>query len=85
MSLQTLGSLIITRFNRIGWASNIIACGKENGELDFYDSKLLLSKDSALIKRSNIHSGPVLGLDFNPIQKNLLCSGALDGEVLNTN
>lgn len=35
----------------------------------------------ALIMRSTPHKGPVRGLDFNPIQTNLLASGGVAGEV----
>ena len=35
----------------------------------------------SLILRNTTHTGPVKGLDFNPIQGNLLASGAVGGEV----
>lgn len=35
----------------------------------------------SLILRNTSHTGPVRGLDFNPIQTNLLASGAINGEV----
>ena len=31
--------------------------------------------------QQNMHAGQVRGLDFNPLQHNLLASGATDGEV----
>jgi protein transport protein SEC31 len=39
------------------------------------------SADEARIFKSDKHTGPVRGLDFNPIQKNLLLSGAINAEV----
>lgn len=35
----------------------------------------------SLILRNTTHQGPVRELDFNPIQTNLLSSGATNGEV----
>jgi hypothetical protein len=31
--------------------------------------------------RNSTHTGPIRGLDFNPIQTNLIASGAVSGEV----
>jgi len=42
---------------------------------------LSISASEALILRNTNHTGPVRGLDFNPIQTNLLSSGAVNGEV----
>lgn len=39
------------------------------------------STAESLILRNNTHTGPVRGLDFNPIQTNLLASGGVAGEV----
>ena len=39
------------------------------------------STSESLILCNTIHTGPVHGLDFNPIQTNLLSSGAVSGEV----
>ena len=39
------------------------------------------SATDALILRNTTHQGTVRGLDFNPIQTNLLSSGAVNGEV----
>ena len=39
------------------------------------------SADESRIYTSHKHTGPVRGLDFNPIQKNLLASGAVNAEV----
>jgi protein transport protein SEC31 len=35
----------------------------------------------APVFRNSTHTGPVRGLDFNPLQTNLLGSGAINGEV----
>ena len=34
-----------------------------------------------LILNNKTHTGPIRGLDFNPIQTNLLSSGAINGEI----
>ncbi|KAG1767684.1 hypothetical protein EDD22DRAFT_875239 [Suillus occidentalis] len=80
-----------SRFNRLAWGQvhrdrsrGVIAAGMENGELALWDpAKIIVSADvsESLILRNTSHSGPVRGLDFNPIQTNLLASGAINGEV----
>jgi hypothetical protein len=47
----------------------------------FERSELTDSADESRIFTSHKHTGPVRGLDFNPIQKNLLASGAINAEV----
>ncbi|KAJ7836380.1 hypothetical protein B0H14DRAFT_3109889 [Mycena olivaceomarginata] len=77
------------RFNRLAWGSvdaarprGVIAAGLENGELALWDpAKILAVADDALIMRNSTHTGPIRGLDFNPIQTNLIASGAVSGEV----
>ncbi len=61
----------------------MIACGKENGELDLWDAEKLMRGDqkSSLVLRAAKHSGPVKGLHFNPTFTHQLASGATDGEV----
>jgi protein transport protein SEC31 len=39
------------------------------------------SVSESLVLRNKAHTGPVRGLDFNPIQTNLFASGAVNGEV----
>lgn len=39
------------------------------------------SISESLLLRNSMHTGPVRGLDFNPIQTNLLASGGVNGEV----
>jgi protein transport protein SEC31 len=39
------------------------------------------SADEARIFKNDKHTGPVRGLDFNPIQKNLMLTGAVNAEV----
>lgn len=39
------------------------------------------SAAEASIFKNKAHDGPVRGLDFNPIAKNLLASGATNGQV----
>ncbi|KAF9460284.1 hypothetical protein BDZ94DRAFT_1223438 [Collybia nuda] len=79
------------RFNRITWGAvydnrprGVIAAGMENGELALWDpAKILAGADASesLILRNTTHTGPVRGLDFNPIQTSLLASGGVNGEV----
>ncbi|KAF8438677.1 WD40-repeat-containing domain protein [Boletus edulis BED1] len=80
-----------SRFNRVAWGQvhkdrlhGVIAAGMENGELALWDpAKIIAHADlsESLILRNTIHTGPVRGLDFNPIQTSLLSSGAVSGEV----
>ena len=54
--------------------------------LDMFPNHLpraISSQAESLILRNTTHTGPVRGLDFNPIQTNLLSSGAVNGEVSN--
>eukprot|EP00732_Lithocolla_globosa_P000751 Lithocolla_globosa_v1_NODE_281_length_4678_cov_13.661043.p1 type:complete len:1073 gc:universal NODE_281_length_4678_cov_13.661043:1186-4404(+) len=72
-----------SRFSRIAWSQNVVACGMENGNLDLWNSQKLLSDPSnALLTRNeNTHKGSVNALDFNPLQPNLLASGASDADI----
>ncbi|ESK89135.1 structural molecule [Moniliophthora roreri MCA 2997] len=80
-----------SRFNRLTWGyvdpsrpRGVIAAGMENGELALWDPSKILAGESAtdsLLLRNSQHTGPVRALDFNPIQTNLLSSGAVGGEV----
>ncbi|KAI6026643.1 hypothetical protein BKA83DRAFT_95000 [Pisolithus microcarpus] len=80
-----------SRFNRIAWSqahkdrtSGVIAAGMENAELVLWDpAKIVEYSDAstAVILRNTNHTGPIRGLDFNPVQTNLLCSGAVNGEI----
>ncbi|WVR04848.1 hypothetical protein IAU60_001860 [Kwoniella sp. DSM 27419] len=86
------GSITVNnRFNRLAWSApstthskGLIAAGLESGEVNLFDPEKILSGSSAddsRIFRSEKHTGPVRGLDFNPIQKNLLLTGAVDAEL----
>ncbi|KAF8056621.1 hypothetical protein FPV67DRAFT_1431053 [Lyophyllum atratum] len=80
-----------SRFNRLAWGGvydnrprGVIAAGMENGELALWDpAKILAGAEvsESLILRNTTHTGPVRGLDFNPIQTSLLASGGVAGEV----
>ncbi|KAI8971291.1 hypothetical protein BD414DRAFT_540468 [Trametes punicea] len=80
-----------SRFNRLAWGyvnsdrpRGVIVAGMENGELDIWDpAKIVANADPSelLILRNKTHTGPVRGLDFNPIQTNLFSSGAVNGEI----
>jgi hypothetical protein len=39
------------------------------------------SASASLLFKNETHTGPVRGLDFNPITKNLLASGSINAEV----
>ncbi|KAH0581644.1 hypothetical protein H2248_011341 [Termitomyces sp. 'cryptogamus'] len=77
------------RFNRLAWGGDrqshgVIAAGLENGELALWDPSKILAgagTSESLILRNTTHTGPVRGLDFNPIQTSLLASGGVSGEV----
>ena len=47
-------------------------------------SYVYLSVSESLVLRNKTHTGPVRGLDFNPIQTNLFASGAVNGEARNS-
>ncbi len=79
------------RFNRLAWGyanstrpKGLLAAGLENGELGIWDAQKVIAgaseADAQLIKNTT-HTGPVRGLDFNPLQPNLLSSGAVAGEI----
>ncbi|KAF9491062.1 hypothetical protein BDN71DRAFT_1453478 [Pleurotus eryngii] len=80
-----------SRFNRLAWGygdsgkpKGVLAAGMENGELVLWDPAKVLAGASAaesLIFRNDTHTGPIRGLDFNPIQPSLLSSGGVNGEV----
>ncbi|KAH9059766.1 hypothetical protein EDB87DRAFT_1675007 [Lactarius vividus] len=75
------------RFNRIAWGQGdgtrpegVIAAGMENGELAIWDPSKIVAHarrvfpSEALILKNSTHTGPVRGLDFNPIQSTLFAS-----------
>ncbi|GJE96308.1 WD40 repeat domain-containing protein [Phanerochaete sordida] len=80
-----------SRFNRLAWGytdggrdRGVIVAGMENGELDIWDPANILAQadvSESLVLRNKAHTGPVRGLDFNPIQTNLFASGAVNGEI----
>nr|KIR47276.1 protein transporter SEC31 [Cryptococcus bacillisporus CA1280] len=87
-----LGSITVnSRFNQLAWSApsttymkGVLAAGMETGEVNVFDpSKIVAgaSVDEARIFKSEKHTGPVRGLDFNSIQKNLLLSGAVNAEI----
>ncbi|KAI0316845.1 hypothetical protein OF83DRAFT_1172526 [Amylostereum chailletii] len=79
------------RFNRIAWGNvdgnrpqGVIAAGMENGELAIWDPEKIVAQadpSESLIFKNNTHTGPIRGLDFNPIQTNLFSSGGINGEI----
>ncbi|EIW71064.1 hypothetical protein TREMEDRAFT_28108 [Tremella mesenterica DSM 1558] len=86
------GSITVgSRFNRLAWSSSlpqytrgVLAAGMETGEVNVYDPHKILNAAAAEESRifsSDRHTGPVRGLDFNPIQKNLLLTGSVNAEL----
>ncbi|KAF9443094.1 hypothetical protein P691DRAFT_809519 [Macrolepiota fuliginosa MF-IS2] len=78
------------RFNRLAWGyvdpsrpRGVIAAGLENGELALWDPAKILAGEGpdSLVFRNTTHTGPIRGLDFNPVQTSLLASGGVNGEV----
>ncbi|BGP12140.1 hypothetical protein JCM10213_004705 [Rhodosporidiobolus nylandii] len=81
------------RFNTLAWGSygattgerplGVIAGGMENGEVALWDPKAAMdgNRDPLITRYENLHHGPVRGLDFSPVQSNLLASGATNGEI----
>ncbi|EST08137.1 Steroid receptor RNA activator-protein/coat protein complex II, Sec31 [Kalmanozyma brasiliensis GHG001] len=89
---KPLGSISTSaRFNRLAWGyanptrpKGLLAAGLENGELGIWDAEKILadsSESDAQVIKNTTHTGPVRGLDFNPLQPNLLSSGAVAGEI----
>ena len=89
---KPLGSISTSaRFNRLAWGyanasrpKGLLAAGLENGELGIWDAQKILtgaSESDAQVIKNTTHTGPVRGLDFNPLQPNLLSSGAVAGEI----
>ncbi|KAJ9103932.1 hypothetical protein QFC21_002395 [Naganishia friedmannii] len=79
------------RFNRLAWSSpssanprGVLASGMETGEVSVWDAEKILGGSDAsasLLFKNETHAGPVRGLDFNPITKNLLASGSINAEI----
>ncbi|KAI9034360.1 hypothetical protein DFJ74DRAFT_600434 [Hyaloraphidium curvatum] len=79
------------RFNRLAWSMaggphgskehGILAGGLENGELGLWNPAAIINGGESLLTKTGAHSGPVRGLDFNPLQPNLLSTGSNDGEI----
>lgn len=89
---KPLGSISTSaRFNRLAWGyanptrpKGLLAAGLENGELAIWDAEKVLkgaAEADAQVIKNTTHTGPVRGLDFNPLQPNLLSSGAVNGEI----
>ncbi|BEI98107.1 hypothetical protein CcaverHIS631_0304060 [Cutaneotrichosporon cavernicola] len=84
------GSVTVSsRFNRLAWSQpeasasgrGIIAAGLEAGEVCLYDPVKIFAGEDALIYKNDKHTGPVRGLHWNPIKKNLLLSGGVNAEL----
>lgn len=82
-------------FHSIAWGSKgmedggamshgVVAGGMSDGSINLWNVDAILQRapqEQALLSRSEVHKGQVLGLQFHPQQPNLLASGATDGEV----
>ncbi|CAK9779733.1 hypothetical protein CC85DRAFT_76158 [Cutaneotrichosporon oleaginosum] len=84
------GSVTVSsRFNRLAWSQpeagasgrGIIAAGLETGEVNLYDPVKIFEGGDALIYKNDKHTGPVRGLHWNPLKKNLLLSGGVNAEL----
>ncbi|KAJ1739647.1 protein transport protein S31 [Coemansia sp. RSA 990] len=77
------------RFQRLAWskhdtyAQGVLAGGLENGDVTFWDPQEIIdgNASSSVLHSSSAHTGAVCGLEFNPLQPNLMASGATNGEV----
>ncbi|KAJ0977981.1 hypothetical protein J5N97_013455 [Dioscorea zingiberensis] len=82
------------RFNRISWGKlgsnseefslGLVAGGLGDGSIGVWNPLNLISEntqDNAFLVKLEKHTGPVRGLEFNPISPNLLASGADEGEL----
>ncbi|KAK4841237.1 hypothetical protein QYF36_001217 [Acer negundo] len=85
------------RFNRIAWGKNgsaseefelgLVAGGLVDGNIDLWNPHTLIRSSATatggdpLVKRLQLHKGPVRGLEFNAITPHFLGSGADDGEI----
>lgn len=79
------------RFHKLVWGSygidppdfsGVIVGGADNGLITLFSaSQILSSGKEPVIGQSEMHTGPVRALDFNPFQGNLLASGANDSEI----
>ncbi|GAA6000052.1 uncharacterized protein JCM10292_003600 [Rhodotorula paludigena] len=87
---------LAARFNRLAWGAyehaqsnhrglGVIAAGLDDGGVALYDPARMLRPqpglDPLLHQLASPHRSPVRGLDFSPAQKNLLASGAGNGEI----
>jgi protein transport protein SEC31 len=67
-----------------GMSHGLVAGGMSDGSINIWNVDSILARapsEQALLSRSEVHKGQVLGLQFHPSQPNLLASGATDGEV----
>ncbi|KAJ2849576.1 protein transport protein S31 [Coemansia brasiliensis] len=77
------------RFQRLAWskhdtyAQGVLAGGLENGDVTFWNPQEIIdgNASSSVLHSSSAHTGAVCGLEFNPLQQNLMASGATNGEV----
>ena len=78
-----------SRFNDVAWtkgndteARGVIAGALENGALDLWDAGTLLADSStALLSRTQKHSGSIKALQFNPVRSGLLATVGVKGEL----
>eukprot|EP01088_Endostelium_zonatum_P008426 TRINITY_DN212_c0_g1_i1.p1 TRINITY_DN212_c0_g1~~TRINITY_DN212_c0_g1_i1.p1 ORF type:complete len:1296 (-),score=342.41 TRINITY_DN212_c0_g1_i1:37-3924(-) len=93
-NMPVVGAVTIEdSFNKIAWShpfgdfsAGLIAGGAPDGSIHFYNPSFLTSNTQEgsipKIATGTEHGSSVYALDWNPITKNLLASGALNSEVL---
>lgn len=80
------------RFHSLAWSEptddhkkGLLAGALENGSIHLWDSaKLINTQDASisLVHQLKKHTGPVLSVEFNPLQSNILASSGKGGEIL---
>ncbi|XP_016399655.1 protein transport protein Sec31A-like [Sinocyclocheilus rhinocerous] len=92
MDMKLRGTLPTSnRFHSLIWvafdmevkgSSGRLIGGSESGTVTVFSPDAILSAgEDAVIGQSNKHTGPVLALDYNRFQSNLIASGASDSEI----
>ncbi|XP_020504336.2 protein transport protein Sec31A isoform X3 [Labrus bergylta] len=93
LGMKSCGSLASShRYHKLVWGpygmdseahpSGVLIAGGENGSVILYDpAKIMAGASDVIIAESDLHTGPVRGLDVNPFQTNLVASGGNDSEI----
>ncbi|KAM6975129.1 protein transport protein Sec31A [Tautogolabrus adspersus] len=93
LGMKSCGSLASShRYHKLVWGpygmdseahpSGVLIAGGDNGSVILYDpAKIMAGVSDVIIAESDLHTGPVRGLDVNPFQTNLVASGGNDSEI----